>query len=75
MSKNNIYSEIMITTHDKCGLPIDLCICGGEDDSHAVYELGCRFCGSEYIGVAPPGVPMNRFQCPQCTQQGFIKAR
>jgi len=57
--------------HHKCGLPIDLCICGGENDPHAVYKLQCGLCGKEWVGVVPAGVPVDKFQCPECLKQGF----
>lgn len=59
--------------HDKCGLPIQLCVCGGKDDPHSVIDLYCTLCYEKWVGVAPPGVPVKDYQCVKCMQHGYCE--
>ena len=60
--------------HDKCELPVELCVCDGDDDPKAIYDLECGLCGFDYIGVIPPGFLFEQCICPNCQIKGFIKA-
>ena len=59
--------------HNKCGLPLELCVCGGEDDIHAVSEVICDLCGKKWVSVHPPGVPYQDFECAECGKIGFVR--
>lgn len=65
----NEITELII--HNKCGLPIELCICGGKDDPHLVVPCYCTLCGKTWVGVVPPGVPISDYQCPGCMRTGY----
>lgn len=64
-----------IIIHKKCGLPLELCVCGGENDVHAVVSCICDLCGKEWVTVVPPGVPIQDYQCPKCMKTGYTKTR
>lgn len=61
-----------LTYHKKCGLPFDLCVCGGLWDPKIQFVCRCLFCGEDLMAVVPPGFTEDRIQCPECLKIGFV---
>lgn len=60
-------------THEKCGLPVELCLCGGYDDPHAVSFVFCESCNNHWIAVYPPGLIISDLECACCEELGHVR--
>ena len=56
----------LIEIHDKCGLPIDLCICKGHGAPILIILLECKICGRQWTAQMPPGTPICDLLCVYC---------
>lgn len=50
--------------HDKCDLPIELCVCPNGMKLSQLAE--CTYCECSFLVIAPAGHPLMDVPCPEC---------